>query len=194
MIAWSAHVRAVHGLAPLAATCKAASPRCTQVINAAGDERCFTLDDLKTKYPKETITATLQCAGNRRSEMSAARKVNGLPWQMAAVGNAEWSGVRLSTILKDMGVKPAADAKHVQFVGLDCDMNGALFATCTPTHVGDASGSQTLYTQLLQRAPVCANHHYRYTRRRRRALRRVGADPEGARGRGRRRTRIRDER
>lgn len=30
----------------------------------------LTLNDLKTKFPVTTITATLQCAGNRRSEMN----------------------------------------------------------------------------------------------------------------------------
>ena len=33
----------------------------------------LTLDELKTKFPKHTVTAVVQCAGNRRSEMS---KVN----------------------------------------------------------------------------------------------------------------------
>ena len=97
-----------------------------QVIDQAGEERGFTLKDLKTKFPKETVTVTLQCAGNRRNEMSAARTVKGLPWDNAAISNAQWAGVRLSTILKEMGVTPSEDAKHIQFVGLDCDMNGAL--------------------------------------------------------------------
>lgn len=32
-------------------------------------EKVFTLKDLK-KYPKHTVTATIMCAGNRRSEMT----------------------------------------------------------------------------------------------------------------------------
>ena len=31
-------------------------------------EKALKLDDIK-KYPKHTVTATIQCAGNRRSEM-----------------------------------------------------------------------------------------------------------------------------
>jgi sulfite oxidase len=30
----------------------------------------LSLHDLKTKFPKHTVTAAVQCAGNRRSEMS----------------------------------------------------------------------------------------------------------------------------
>lgn len=36
----------------------------------------LTLDDLKTKFPLTTITATLQCAGNRRSEMNKVSSKN----------------------------------------------------------------------------------------------------------------------
>lgn len=32
-------------------------------------ETKFTLNDLKTKFPKTTVTATIMCAGNRRNEM-----------------------------------------------------------------------------------------------------------------------------
>lgn len=32
--------------------------------------KTLTLEDLKTKFPKVTITAALQCAGNRRSEQN----------------------------------------------------------------------------------------------------------------------------
>jgi len=32
--------------------------------------KTLTLEEIKTKFPKHTITATLQCSGNRRSEMN----------------------------------------------------------------------------------------------------------------------------
>lgn len=34
----------------------------------------LSLDELKTKFPKHTVTAAVQCAGNRRSEMSEVLK------------------------------------------------------------------------------------------------------------------------
>ena len=98
-----------------------------QVVGPDAQVQTFSLADLKEKFPETTVTTTLQCAGNRRSEMSAARKVNGLLWA-SSISTAQWTGVRLSDILKEMGVRPGDDAKHVQFVGLDCDMNGAISA------------------------------------------------------------------
>jgi len=32
--------------------------------------KTLSLQEIKTKFPKHTITATIQCAGNRRSEMN----------------------------------------------------------------------------------------------------------------------------
>ncbi len=73
--------------------------------------------DLIERFPAATATATLTCAGNRRSEFAAIKKVGGVQWDAGAVGNAEWQGVRLADVLKAAGVQ--ADAKHVWFEGRD---------------------------------------------------------------------------
>jgi len=40
-------------------------------VASFGNERLtLNVEDLKTKYPQHTVTAVLQCAGNRRSEMN----------------------------------------------------------------------------------------------------------------------------
>jgi len=33
-------------------------------------ESSLTLEDLKTKFPKVSVTASIQCAGNRRADMT----------------------------------------------------------------------------------------------------------------------------
>ncbi|KAI4350512.1 hypothetical protein L6164_004962 [Bauhinia variegata] len=40
--------------------------------------------------PKHEVTATLQCAGNRRTAMSKTRTVKGVGWDVSAIGNAVW--------------------------------------------------------------------------------------------------------
>lgn len=77
----------------------------------------FTLDDLIKRFPAAKTTATLTCAGNRRAEFSAIKKVGGVQWDAGAIGNAEWQGVRLVDVLKLAGVK--GEAKHVWFDGRD---------------------------------------------------------------------------
>lgn len=39
-------------------------------LDGGDTEVTFTLDDIKTKFPKHTITATIQCGGNRRADMN----------------------------------------------------------------------------------------------------------------------------
>ena len=54
---------------------------------------------------------TLTCAGNRRSEHSKIRSVSGVQWGRGAIGNARWSGFRLSDVLEAAGLRD--QASHV---------------------------------------------------------------------------------
>ncbi|OQR67496.1 putative sulfite oxidase [Tropilaelaps mercedesae] len=68
--------------------------------------RSLTLNDLKTKFPK-------------------IKKVKGLDWGAAAIGNATWSGARLTDVLVYLGVHlNDPRVKHVIFDGLDLDPTG----------------------------------------------------------------------
>ncbi|MCR9119054.1 MAG: molybdopterin-dependent oxidoreductase [bacterium] len=77
----------------------------------------FTLAQLKDRLPAHIVTATLTCAGNRRTEHNAVKQVGGVQWEAGAIGNARWGGPALADVLKAVGVQPAA--KHVWFEGLD---------------------------------------------------------------------------
>ena len=78
----------------------------------------LTLDELRERFPRVTVTATLACAGNRRRELTAVRPIPGeIPWGAGAVGNARWTGARLRDVLDATGVAP--EARHVAFTGLD---------------------------------------------------------------------------
>ncbi|TVY26654.1 putative sulfite oxidase, mitochondrial [Lachnellula hyalina] len=88
-----------------------------------GEEKTYTLMDLREKFPSVTITSTMQCSGNRRKHMTEkCGSTNGLQWSVGAIGNATWTGVRLRDVLVDAGFPidaPPADAKHAQFTGLE---------------------------------------------------------------------------
>jgi len=64
-----------------------------------------TLADLRN-LPQFTVPATLECAGNGRGFYSP--KVPGIQWMRGAIGNAEWSGPRVSDVLKMAGVDRGA--------------------------------------------------------------------------------------
>ena len=74
----------------------------------------FTLTDLR-QMEAVTITAVVQCSGNGRAFHRP--KVPGVQWERGAVGNAQWTGVRLRDVLGKAGVQ--SGARHVQLQGAD---------------------------------------------------------------------------
>ena len=75
----------------------------------------LTLGDLQTKYETVTIPAVLQCSGNGRSYYQPT--IPGVGWDRGAVGNAEWTGVRLADLLRQARIQP--EAAHVHLHGAD---------------------------------------------------------------------------
>jgi len=71
------------------------------------------------RLPSETLTATVECAGNGRSYFTTqqGQTVSGTAWKLGGVGVARWRGVRLSTVLRRAGL--GRDAVDVLPAGLD---------------------------------------------------------------------------
>jgi sulfite dehydrogenase len=75
----------------------------------------FSLDDLKKKFKPTSVVALAECAGNSRSFFDP--RVPGGQWKNGAMGNAQWTGVKVKDILEAAGVK--AGAFDVAFNGMD---------------------------------------------------------------------------
>jgi DMSO/TMAO reductase YedYZ molybdopterin-dependent catalytic subunit len=76
-----------------------------QVEGAVKNPLSVSYDEL-LQMPAETRIVTIECAGNSR--VFLAPKVDGVQWEMGAVGNAEWTGVSLSEVLARAGVEEGA--------------------------------------------------------------------------------------
>jgi len=72
--------------------------------------------ELVERFPAVKASATLTCAGNRRSEFQEP-KIPGVAWGAGAIGNAGWSGTSLAALLRQAGLRDGA--KHVWFEGAD---------------------------------------------------------------------------
>jgi DMSO/TMAO reductase YedYZ molybdopterin-dependent catalytic subunit len=94
------------------------SPWTLEVDGLVEKPLAFSLDDLKG-LETVTVPAVLQCAGNGRGFFAPI--IPGVGWEKGAVGNAEWSGVRLVDVLNRSGIKP--EAAHVQLHGADTPPN-----------------------------------------------------------------------
>lgn len=79
-----------------------------------GQELKLNLADLK-QFQAVTLASVLQCSGNGRAFHRP--KAPGVQWQRGAVGNVQWTGVRLGEVLQRAGVRE--ECRHVQFQGAD---------------------------------------------------------------------------
>src|SRR5258708_30111431 len=78
----------------------------------------LSLTTLREAFREHEVTATLQCAGNRRAGLIAIRDIPGeAPWGPGATGTARWTGVALADVLALAG--PLSEAAHVGFDAAD---------------------------------------------------------------------------
>ena len=78
----------------------------------------LSLATLREAFRERGVTATLQCAGNRRAGLIAIRDIPGeAPWGPGATGTATWTGVALADVLALAA--PLREAAHVAFDGAD---------------------------------------------------------------------------
>lgn len=122
----------------------------------------LSLEDLKTRFPKHTVTATLQCAGNRRSEMNKVKQVKGLNWGIAAISTATWSGATLKDVLLAAGYTPdvAKWANHVQFEGLDKDVTGTTYGASIPLNKAVYTEGDVLLAYEMNGEALPADHGF----------------------------------
>jgi sulfite oxidase len=123
----------------------------------------FSVAELKDKFDTHKIAATLTCAGNRRQEMSAIKKVGGVQWDAGAIGHAEWIGPMLADVLKAAELKP--EAKHVWLEGFDPikekDGSEAPFGGSIPMEKALAKENRDLPSLLahtMNGKPLTASH------------------------------------
>ncbi|KAK3410344.1 sulfite oxidase [Eucalyptus grandis] len=117
--------------------------------------------------PKYNVTATLQCAGNRRTAMSKVRKVRGVGWDISALGNAVWGGAKLADVLELVGVPKLTSVtrsggKHVEFVSVDrCkEENGGPYKASIPLSQATNPDADVLLAYEMNGETLNRDHGY----------------------------------
>ena len=112
----------------------------------------LSLADLE-KMPQVTVEAVLQCAGNGRAFM--VPHVPGVQWRSGAMGNAEWTGVRLKDVL-DLA-RPKAEAAFMQYQGAEKPTMSTTppFIRCIP--LAKARHADTLLALRMNGRPLPAD-------------------------------------
>ena len=118
----------------------------------------LTLENLRERFPRASVTATVMCAGNRRSELAKVAPTPGeVPWGADGIGTAEWSGVRLCDVLEAAGLD--ADAAHVAFGAFDqVTRHGETFGYGGSIPSDKALGSEVLLADQMNGAPLTPVH------------------------------------
>lgn len=116
------------------------------------------MEELKNAFPTFTVTAVLQCAGNRRTDLQQVGKTNGDPWDVGAIGNAEWTGVRLADVLDAVGA-PDASNLFVAFTGADeVDVEGEEAAFGVSIAMAKARAPDVLIAWAMNGEPLAPEH------------------------------------
>jgi DMSO/TMAO reductase YedYZ molybdopterin-dependent catalytic subunit len=132
-----------------------------KVEGAVERELELKLDDI-CKLPARTVTATLECAGNGRALL--VPKVKGVPWQLGAVGNADWTGVPLVAVLERAGLRDSA--VEVVLEGADSGELTADIKPAGPVHfarslpVAKARSSEVLLAYKMNGVDLPAAHGF----------------------------------
>ncbi|XP_050293038.1 sulfite oxidase, mitochondrial-like isoform X2 [Anthonomus grandis grandis] len=132
-------------------------------IEGTDNKKCYTLDDLK-RMKNVTVTAALMCSGNRREEMVKA--VPGAREMVANltpnfISNAQWTGVPLSCLLKDMGITTDEKKyKHVQFIGLDKEVTGEPYSASIPIFKATDPYGDVILAYEMNGAPLPPMHGF----------------------------------
>jgi sulfite oxidase len=131
-----------------------------QVSGLVDRPASFTLAELAERFPRREVTATLMCAGLRRDEFLTIGPLPGeLPWGPEPVSTGCWRGFPLAEVLRTVGV--GADAKHVEFIGLDSvERLGQRFGFGGSIELDKALGDEVLLATELNDAPLPPDHGF----------------------------------
>lgn len=125
---------------------------------------------------------TIQCAGNRRSEMSQVKNVKGLVWEKTAISTAQWTGVLLADVLAHLGISEANEVcaihndddsnndnceqcaaviRHVHLEALDSDpVDGKTYGASIPVSTALDPRKDVLLAFEMNGEPLPRDHGY----------------------------------
>lgn len=117
----------------------------------------LSLAELRRDFAERTVTATMQCAGNRRAHLQGVAETSGDPWDVGAIGNAEWTGVSLADVLTALGI--GQDARFVAATSADeVDVDGEVAAFGISIPIAKALDPDVLLAWAMNGEPLLPEH------------------------------------
>ncbi|MEM8766726.1 MAG: sulfite oxidase [Pseudomonadota bacterium] len=120
------------------------------------EPRTFTIAELKARFPSYRYQLQLECGGNGRAEFRP--RVPGNQWTTGAIGNPEWTGVRLRDVLEACGF--GDDAIYLAYKSADRHLSGDpnkdVISRGVP--MAKALEDESLIAFEMNGAPITAQH------------------------------------
>lgn len=116
----------------------------------------LTVGELESRFPQVTLRLQMECGGNGRSFF--VPETRGNQWGNGAIGNAEWTGVRLADVLGAAELKPSA--VYTGHFGADPHLSGATDrqAISRGVPIAKAMEPHTLIATRMNGAPIAHVH------------------------------------
>lgn len=86
-------------------------------------EATISLPELRS-LPQTSVEMVLQCSGNRRAKFSEIKPTEGTQWGSGGIGNVKFGGVKLTEVLRKLGIEPKAEAWYLTADGRDAPKAG----------------------------------------------------------------------
>jgi sulfane dehydrogenase subunit SoxC len=116
----------------------------------------LSLDELRER-PAHEVVATMECAGNGRALLDP--HVVSQPWLRDAVGTARWRGIRLRSLLAEVGVRDTA--VEVLFTGSDRGIEGGVEQEYERSlTLEEAAGEDVILAYEMNGEPLLPQHGY----------------------------------
>ncbi|MBI2873009.1 MAG: sulfite oxidase [Chloroflexi bacterium] len=130
------------------------------VGGAVKRELHLSMAQVRDRFPRVELCATLECAGNRRRELAEIRPTPGeVLWDQGAIGTALWRGVLLRDVLEAAGVDEAA--RHVAFTGMDrVDMAEGPATVGGSVPIEKALSDEVILAYEMNGSPLAAVHGF----------------------------------
>ena len=131
-----------------------------RITGQVADPLELSLADLRTRFSVRSVTAGLQCAGNRRADLQEVAQTSGDPWSGGAVGNVRWTGAPLSEVLAAAGAATQASLQVAFYSTDEIEVEGEVGRFGVSIAMPKAMTGDVLLAYEMNGEPLSPEHGY----------------------------------
>ena len=131
-----------------------------RVTGRVARELELSVAELRGRFASRTITAGLQCAGNRRADLQEVAETAGDPWSGGAVGNVRWTGAVLRDVLQAAGAEVGAELQVAFYSPDEIEVGGEKGRFGVSISMPKAMSGDVLLAWAVNGEPLAPEHGF----------------------------------